>query len=96
MWPDGEKEAKRNEGCRPGAKSRRKGALNPGAKQAEDARPSDTDQGHTSLPPLLPTEVPPHPEAPPLIQAPQAGFAGNPLQRIPGSLSKSQRKRHIL
>ena len=38
----------------------------------------------------------PHPEALPLSQAPRAGFARNPLQRVPGSLSKPQRKKHSL
>lgn len=35
-------------------------------------------------------------EAPPHIQALGAGFARNPLQRVPGSLSKPQRKQHSL
>lgn len=41
-------------------------------------------------------EAPPRPRDSAPHPGPRAGFSGNPLQRVPGSLSKPQRKRHSL
>lgn len=79
-------------------KGRQRGMKEPGAEEVGEISESRRRVGGRRCPnsPGRPQVEAPPLRAPPHIQAPRAGFALNPLQRVPGSSSKPQRKRHSL
>lgn len=91
MWPEREGRPREMRGDNREQESGGRGLLTQvgGGWKAAGRAPSHPGRGASSA---ALVEAPP----PPGPQSPRAGFGSNPLQRVPGSLSKPQRKRHSL